>query len=305
MSLILDMVPIRKEINNMVSKMLSVVVGTTECIASCPFCVSCTPMQAKRDNRSVNTRNFGIALKYADKCGVDTIVFTSRGEPLLYPEQITEYMKYISHSNANIPFIELQTNGLLIQKNKNLLSYLEQWYHLGMTHIALSVISEKDEINYLNYNIKSNLSETVEILHNIGFSVRLVSIMCKGDFYMDTIEKVRSFINYAKEHNVEQVTLRPVNEEFRRQSTHDWVEAHKFTDEDKRQFMDYLEKEGAVLMQLPRIGKIYDINGQNVMFSYPLNLNTRNADGETARQLIYFPDGHIRYEWEKEGGILL
>ena len=129
--------------------------------------------------------------------------------------------------------------------------------------------------------------------------------MCKGDFYIDSDEKIQNFIDFAAQNNVEQITLRPVNEEFRRQSAHDWIETHKFSDTEKISFMNYLESKGTVLMELPRIGKVYDINGQNVMFSYPLNINTRNADTESARQIIYFPDGHIRYEWEKEGGILL
>lgn len=286
------------------AKMLSVVVGTSECISHCPFCVSCTKILTEKDDISLNLRNFSIALKYADLCGVDTMVFTSRGEPLLYPEHISSYLNYFAESHSKIPFVELQTNGILIQ-NPTVQQHLSDWYNLGMTHVALSVVSEKDEINEMNYGCKSNLANIIKILHNIGFSVRLVSIMCKGESYMDSNEKVQSFIDFAVKNHVEQLTLRPVNEEFRRQSTHDWVEEHKFSDSEKLDFMHYLDSKGTVLMELPKIGKVYDIEGQNVMFSYPLNLNTRNADTEMARQIIYFPDGHIRYEWEKDGGILL
>ena len=55
----------------------------------------------------------------------------------------------------------------------------------------------------------------------------------------------------------------------------------------------------------PTRGTIYDVNGQNVCLSLPLNKNTRDANPENARNLIFFQDGHIRYEWEMEGGILL
>ena len=47
------------------------------------------------------------------------------------------------------------------------------------------------------------------------------------------------------------------------------------------------------------------VNGQNVCLSLPLNKNTRDTNPENARNLIFFQDGHIRYEWEMEGGILL
>lgn len=288
----------------MKSKMLSVVTGTSECISHCPFCVSCTKPEKTHISSCLNLRNFLIALKYADICGVDTMVFTGRGEPLLYPEHISAYLKIFAESKSKIPFVELQTNGILIP-TPYIHDYLKKWFSLGLTHVALSVISEKDELNKKNYGVNTNLANTIKILHDIGLSVRLVAIMCKGDFYIDSDEKIQNFIDFAAQNNVEQITLRPVNEEFRRQSAHDWIETHKFSDTEKISFMNYLESKGTVLMELPRIGKVYDINGQNVMFSYPLNINTRNADTESARQIIYFPDGHIRYEWEKEGGILL
>ena len=59
------------------------------------------------------------------------------------------------------------------------------------------------------------------------------------------------------------------------------------------------------MLELERIGIIYDVNGQNVCISLPLNKNTRDTDPENGRNLIFFQDGHIRYEWEMEGGILL
>ena len=67
----------------------------------------------------------------------------------------------------------------------------------------------------------------------------------------------------------------------------------------------YLEKNGTKLLELERIGTIYDVNGQNVCISLPLNKNTRDTNPENARNLIFFQDGHIRYEWEMKGGILL
>ena len=127
--------------------------------------------------------------------------------------------------------------------------------------------------------------------------------MCKD--MMDTTEEIQNFINFAKDNKVEQVTLRPVNDEFRRQSAHDWIIINKLTDEKKEEIRAYLDNVGSKLLVYNRIGTVYDVNGQNVMYSLPLNINTRDENPENGRQLIFFPDGHIRYEWEKEGGILL
>ena len=122
---------------------------------------------------------------------------------------------------------------------------------------------------------------------------------------MDNEKSVEEFIKFAKENQVEQVTLRPVNDEFRRKSAEEWIKENKLTDSQKAEIKEYLEKNGTKLLELERIGTIYDVNGQNVCISLPLNKNTRDTNPENARNLIFFQDGHIRYEWEMEGGILL
>jgi hypothetical protein len=47
---------------------------------------------------------------------------------------------------------------------------------------------------------------------------------------------------------------------------------------------------------------VYDIEGQNVCMTNSL---TRDTNIENIRQIIYFPDGHIRYDWEYTGAVLL
>lgn len=281
-------------------------IGKEACIASCPFCVSgCTPTKETLIAPEVNFRNFKIACNLANRSGIDTVMLTGRGEPLLYPDQITDYLKVLKE--FNFPFIELQTNCILVAKNKEKYeSYLKNWYELGLTTITISVVSNKKDINQKIYQPNSDyidLPDLINYLHKIGFSLRLTCVMCKN--MMDTEEKIMDFINFAKENKVEQVTLRPVNDEFRRKSAQDWIEVNKLSIERKEKIRAYLDKVGTKLLNLERIGTIYDVNGQNVMYSLPLNKYTRDENPENGRQLIFFPDGHIRYEWEMEGGILL
>ena len=148
-----------------------------------------------------------------------------------------------------------------------------------------------------------DLPDLIKYLHSFGFSLRLTCVCCKN--MMDNEKSVEEFIKFAKENQVEQVTLRPVNDEFRRKSAEEWIKENKLTDNQKAEIKEYLEKNGTKLLELERIGTIYDVNGQNVCISLPLNKNTRDTNPENARNLIFFQDGHIRYEWEMEGGILL
>lgn len=285
-------------------KLFSIVVGSEACIAKCPFCVSCeTPNKENLKEIIINERNLKIAANLANRSNIDTVMLTSRGEPLLFPEQITKYLKILKE--FNFPFIELQTNGILLSNDKYF-NYLKEWYDLGLTTIAISTVSEKYEINKNNYTPNSNyinLEDIILMLHKIGFSVRLTCICCKG--MMDTTQKLEDYIVYAKKNKVEQVTIRPVNDEYRREDAKLWVEKNKLTDKQKQDFKNYLDKNGTKLLEIERIGTIYDVNGQNVCLSVPLTKYTRDTNPDNGRQLIYFPDGHIRYEWEMEGGILL
>lgn len=287
-------------------KLFSVVVGTESCIASCPFCVSGVhPNSENLKETSINWRNFDIACKLADRSNIDTVMLTSRGEPLLFPNQITKYLQHLQ--KYNFPFIELQSNFILVDKNKEkYIKYLKEWYELGLTTMCISVVSNKYEKNRLNYTPKGDymdLDSVIRLLHGIGFSVRLTCILCNG--ITSTVDEIHELIKYSKELNIEQLTLRPLNEEFRRESAVKWIKKHMLSDEDKDVIRRFLNENGTLLLELERIGSVYDVDGQNVMFSSPLNMNTRDTDPNNGRQLIFFQDGHLRYEWEKEGGILL
>lgn len=293
--------------NKMKFHLFSVIVGTEACIASCPFCVSNeTPTKENMICPKINWRNFKIAANLANRSNINTVVLTSRGEPLLFPEQITDYLDNLKE--FQFPFIELQTNGILLEQKKDYYEkYLNEWYEKGLTTIAISVVSYCSELNRKNYLPKQreyiDLPNLIKRLHNIGFSVRLACVCCKG--MMDSALEVFKLIQFAKDNNVEQITLRPVNDEFRRDSTAKWINNNKLSMEQKEEIKKALDLAGTKLLEINRVGTVYDVNGQNVCLSLPLNKNTRDYDPENGRQLIFFQDGHIRYEWEMSGGILL
>ena len=288
-------------------KMFSVIVGTEACIAKCPFCVSCEKINNQLlEIPNINWRNFNIAANLANRSGINTVMLTSRGEPLLFPDQITDYLEYLKP--YNFPFVELQTNGILFESiyKKYGNKFFKKWYDLGLTTITISVVSDeyiKNKENYTPDGTYMNLDKTIKLLHDYGFSIRLTCVLCKG--ITSSLKEIEKFIDYAKINNVEQVTLRPLNEEFRRESIKPWINKHLLSDDDKNDIRNYLEKNGTLLLVLDRIGTIYDLKGQNVMFSVPLNANTRDINPDNGRNLIFFQDGHLRYEWEKTGGILL
>lgn len=285
----------------------SIVAGTSRCVTVCPFCVSGELATIQnREVPKINHRNLLKGCELAKTSGVQTVMLTSRGEPTLFPDQITEYLETLEP--YKFPFIELQTNGIpMARKFEKYKPYLEKWYELGLSTILISTVSNRPEINGEVYTLRTkqyiDLPELISNLHEIGFSVRLTAICTKA--WMSTPEQIDEYLKFALENKVAQVTLRPLNDEYRRETAQAWIDEHKMSEEDKVRIYDFLNTEGYKLMELPNIGNVFDYKGQNVMFSYALTKYNDHNDGENKRNLIFFPDGQLRYEWEWEGARLL
>ena len=80
----------------MLIQTLSIICGTRACNARCPYCVSkMTPSQGVGlEDYEPNWRNFEIANRYARDNGVSTILITGKGEPTLYPDQVTTFLEH-------------------------------------------------------------------------------------------------------------------------------------------------------------------------------------------------------------------
>lgn len=55
-------------------------------------------------------------------------------------------------------------------------------------------------------------------------------------------------------------------------------------------------------MTLAHGAVVFDLDGQNLCLNQCL---TVQPDAEEMRNLIFFPDGHLRYYWQYPGAILL
>src|SRR5688572_15623882 len=175
----------------------SIVAGSLACNARCPFCVaSMTPENGLGTKEpEVNWRNFRKACQLSRDGGCTTAMITSKGEPTLFPDQITKFLTEMVP--YKFPIIEMQTNGLLIAEGKRVTDeHLKQWYELGLTTIAISVVSydpEKNRKIYVPYKDKYiDLAALIKKLHDFGYSVRLTTIMAKD--LIDSVDEVQKMI---------------------------------------------------------------------------------------------------------------
>ncbi len=284
----------------------SVLVGSKACNARCPYCVSkMTPAQGiGLIKPEVNWRNFKVGCRLAKDAGVSTILLTGKGEPTLFPGEIADFLKYLYP--YNFPFLELQTNGIAISQNPEKYgSYLAQWYELGLTTVAISVVHYDNAENQKIYQPDGaylDLPSLIFFLHSAGLSVRLTCMMLKG--MIDNVVEVRNFINFAKDNKVEQLTIRPIEAPKRSEDAEvaQWAANHRPETENLLEIGKWIEEKGEPLLHLAHGAVVYDVDGQNVCLS---NCLTSNVSPDEVRQLIFFPDGHLRYDWQYPGAILL
>jgi molybdenum cofactor biosynthesis enzyme MoaA len=208
----------------------------------------------------------------------------------------------------NFPFIELQTNGILLQQLDE--SILKDWYNMGLTTISLSCASYNAIDNMEIFDDDNYLASNIKLLHRLGFSVRLSCVMVDG--MIDNIEEIKKFVSWAKKREVEQLTVRPVGniskEETKgnpeKEQVRKWIDAHSEFKTKVIYVEQWLDnpKNATTLLTLAHGAKVYDVNGQNISFNSCL---TRSDNPDDIRQLIFSSDGHLRYDWIKEGAIII
>lgn len=286
----------------------SILAGSEACNARCPFCVSkMTPPQGVTAKLpEPNWRNFAKACLLARQAQVTTAMITGKGEPTLFPAQVTSYLEALApHA---FPFIELQSNGIPIADGKVDDAMLRRWYGLGLSTVIISVVGVDAEANrgvYLPYRESYiDLPALIARLHGHGFSVRLGVVGLRD--LMDTPAAIEGLIAFAKEHRVEQLTVRPVTTPdpatVRDPAVFAWTRDHAIDDARWRALVAWVEEQGTRLLALVHGAAVFDLRGQNLCLS---NCLTIDPDQQDLRQLIFFPDGHLRYDWQYEGAILL
>ena len=283
----------------------TVIVGNAVCNAECPYCVSRMTPNCGVGTKPIepNFRNFEIACCFAKNSNVSTVLLTGKGEPTLFSNLVSQYVRRI-HEHG-FPFIELQTNGILLSENKsNFLSKVEKWYLDGLTTVSISIVhyDEKRNAEIFRPGKPYYFWHLVDCLHQIGLSVRITCTLVKG--YIDNVDDISRLANVCQLKDVEQLTVREVSRPDNKQDikTTNYVDEHN-TVGLCNQMQTVLQKHFAkLLLKLPHGGLVYDWNGQNICLA---NCLTDSTDQNDIRQLIFFPDGHLRYDWRYPGAIIL
>jgi molybdenum cofactor biosynthesis enzyme MoaA len=284
----------------------TVIVGTSACNARCPYCVSRMTPACGVTTTPVppNRRNFDIACRFAQTCGVSTVLLTGKGEPTLFPDQVSEYVRR-SHEHG-FPFIEMQTNGIRLAEDERLGTSLEEWYGHGMTTICISIAHPDPVRNAEVFRPARpyDIWPLADRLHEIGFSVRLNCTLVEG--YVDSPAAISALADQCRSRGIEQLTVREVSAPLESEDAEakHYVAGHAVAGLCARvqQQLDERGSQAVRLLELAHGGLVYDWAGQNLCLG---NCLTGSTDPDDIRQLIFFPDGHLRYDWRYPGAIIL
>ncbi len=286
------------QINN-----LSLVVGAAVCNGACPYCISKMTgikMVGKKE-KHINWHNFRKTCRLAQIHQVDTVMLTGKGEPTLFPGQITQYLDGLLP--YDFPFIEIQTNGMMIARSWKIYApKLKSWYKKGLTTISISLVhytKEKNREIYCPGQEYPDIKKLCNDLHALGFMIRFSCTLLKG--YVDRVSEVEKMIAWTRELGVEQLTLRPVvttTDKGESKEVYTYTKKHQLSPKTKKEIGKYLDSKGHRLHVSAHGAIVYDLDGQNVSYSNALTLDTK---GDYVRQLIFYPEGLVMSDWQYQG----
>lgn len=296
----------------------SIVVGSPACNASCPFCISkMTGFEELPALKPINQLRFEKACFLAKERKATTVLLTGKGEPTLYPTQISNFLDLLY--KHNFPSIELQTNAIQIGQlaaGKQLPNIFEDdlhdWRVGGLNTIAISTVGVRSEDNnkiYCNNNGSyPHLSTTISYLHKLGFSIRLCVMMQKD--MVDDPSDVHEVLQFCRENEVEQCTIRPIRRPVEN-NTKDasdyfkYIKQYGLSDIQVESVSNWLSMNGRPLLTIAQgnhASVIYDVDGQNICLADCLTVDATTDD---IRTLIFYPSGRITYDWCYKGAVIM
>jgi molybdenum cofactor biosynthesis enzyme MoaA len=271
--------------------------GTSACPNHCKICVSEMTGKQDFDTTKVDWKVFEHATNIAINYKAENVLITGKGEPLLFPDQITRYLDVLNAYHQRFTRFELQTSGDGLES-----CHLTKWKALGLDVIAISAYYFSNKYNnevFCNPNVRVSLEDKIKIVKDAGLKVRLSFVIMKN--YIESPFHITNCLDFARDNGVFQTTFRELGKPERPRNTErandiaSFVNKHLLSPEQSREIKYYFDRNGHACDTLPFGGTIYEINGQNACLTTCLN---QSKDNDELRNLIFFPPGMLSTSWE-------
>jgi sulfatase maturation enzyme AslB (radical SAM superfamily) len=271
-----------------------------KCPNKCKFCVSQThDNDYKRrlySDDSYAHGDFVDRLEYARDNGVQCLIFTGTGEPLMN----MPFLNYFAGINRTLsrPYrhIEIQTSGVTLDDDK-----LQSLKTIGVKTISLSLSSLESAENALyNGTPKSLQFEIVDLCKEIkhyGFNLRLSLNMTDAfcGYYPDVL------IDNLERLGANQVTFRVLYESGKGNEQDNWIKEHRYPNANMQEINSFVRGRGTPLYPLSFGAMKYDINGMSVVIDDDcMNTEVKHA----LKYFILRENCRLYTHWDKKGSLV-
>jgi hypothetical protein len=179
--------------------------------------------------------------------------------------------------------------------------HLINWYNAGLTTICLSAVHYRQEENQKIYGKKyPDIRELVAKLHKIGYTVRLSVMLLKG--FIDNYLMMYHLLGFCRAFKISQLTMRPIDNPSSGCEQSEFVDKHTLEDREWQEIKNSITDHATPILNLTHGATVYDYDGQNICLGTCM---TKDDTEDAMRQLIFFPNGEVRYNWTYSGSILL
>lgn len=253
------------------------------CNKACKFCISRMTFAPVPDHDRFY-RNVRKVYNLALAAGVNSVLITSKGEPLMNPEAVL----FMLSKFREFP-TELQTNGSLI--DEDMLKALSE-HNLD----TIAVSASEDLEPYV---------DMFDLIHEWGFNSRLTIVLT--DLLVNV--ELHYLLHFCQLNHIGQLTLRRATTPAQVISTEDsqatWHWIKNNTENEFKSLFEAIHRfqhPENLVRHLPWGASVYDIHGIAVtIIDYCIQESNNHDD---IRSLIYHQDGHLYTSWDKPSSII-
>jgi len=218
------------------------------------------------------------------------------------PQQNKQFLNTFAliHRLIGKPFtnIEMQTTGVLLDKNPDYLRFLKNFVCVNTIAISLNSLSADMNSYLLGNNV--DIKQLCDNLKNYGFNIRICcNLTKKFDLDQNPFENVFKYFKEVLRAN--QVTLRQMYCSDIKTEQGKWLAENAYPDEDKQRLEHFLK-------QFIPIGKtlygttVRDVNGMSVV--YDGDCMGKKPEAGVLKYLILRPNCHLYSQWDSTASLV-
>ncbi len=268
------------------------------CNKNCPYCIS-KMTWSPTSNLTLFASNLSKARKMAELASVNSVLITSKGEPLNNMSLVETCLLWFT----DFP-LEIQTNGNLL--SSDMLQHLRKF---KLNTLAISIDKYEDIAKFKDIYHEAN---------KLGINIRLTIVLTSLWQMFD----VKQFLAECYKLGVKQLTFRKVTipdkvKGYEASKVIEWIKKHEGTYE----YPDSDSEENESTQQedfLYEITSMYNENNLIRVLSFGSNVHSlcsmsitvidyciqESHNENDIRSLIYHQDGHMYTAWDKPSSIL-